>query len=185
MAMQTSASGVPDSSTTTPSIRYAAPAPMSGVAVAGGFVGAIISTLPLDPIAISCAGLGSGGRVLTAPLAATAAVLEGEGAAGLPHALTSRTIVSDDARLIQVVSLIGQLLRAPASGSASSWRQLAMGGSCYARTGSSRRGPFVPSERALWCRCLGREVVARCITGSAGSAARGDASGSRKCEPRT
>src|SRR5260370_8576712 len=127
MAMQTSTRGVPDWSTTTPSIRYAAPAPMSGVAVAGGFVGAIISTLPLDPIAISCAGVGSGGRVLTAPLEATAAVLEGEGAAGLPHALTSRTIVSDDARVIQVVSILEQLLRAPAPGSQPTSPHLAIG----------------------------------------------------------
>src|SRR6266850_378517 len=130
MAMQTSASGVPDSSTTTPSIRYAAPAPMSGVAVAGALVGAIISTLPLDPIAISCAGVGRG--VLTAPLEATA-VLAGEGLAAFPQAPRSRTIAREDERFIRVIRRrIEQLLRAPRvrirKAVGASW---AMGGSCY------------------------------------------------------
>src|SRR2546428_2687179 len=103
MAMHTSASGVPDSSTTTPSIRYAAPGPMSGVGLAGGCVGAIMTTLPEDAIAISCAAVGSGTRVLTAPLEATAAVLAGEGPAALPQAPTSRTVASEDAAVIRIV----------------------------------------------------------------------------------
>src|SRR6267142_1869305 len=99
MAMHTFASGIPDGSTTTPSIRYAAPGPMSGVGLAGGSVGAIMSTLPEDPTAISCAGVGSGERVLTAPLDATA-VLAGEGPAALWQAPTSRAIASEDATVI-------------------------------------------------------------------------------------
>src|SRR5437870_3789415 len=97
MAMQTFASGVPDWSTTTPSIRYAAPGTMSGVGVAGCSVGAIMSTLPEDPIAISRAAVGSGRRVLTAAL-----VLAGEGSAALPQAPTS-IIASEDATVIRIV----------------------------------------------------------------------------------